>query len=348
MTVEGDLRRVIEQEVRRHVRFRARPERLTGGFWAAIYAFELEPDPADREGRFSGPLVLRVMPEAAVASKEVIVQSALADCGYTTPRVVMSGSDDALGGSFMIMLRAPGRSPMSGLKIGPSPLGLMRSLRRIPVLLGEVAANLHSIDPNIVDAALGASAIELPVIGIGDGSYKRNIRSASDTSAEGFTELLGWFEQHAPTTPVRVVCHGDLHPLNLLVEQDGSVTVLDWTNANICPPELDVGFTSAFLRCAPIAVPNIVRPIVRRVTNRLATRFVDAYGQQPGARRLDPTGLRWFEALQYARCLAEVALGRTGASAIVGPTHPFETASRDMIRQLAALIGITVVLPART
>ena len=225
-------------------------------------------------------------------------------------------------------------------------------------MLATVAAQLHAIDPATVDAALRADDIHLGELG--DASYRRDIVEAtmatttstttpagSTSTTTGFAELLRWFDDHRPDATDRVVCHGDLHPLNLLVDGDGTINVIDWTNANVCPRELDVGFTTAFLRCAPISVPERARPVVRRVTNHLAKRFLRLYRAQPGARPLDPERLRWYEALQYARCLAEVAIGRTDPTAVVGPSHPFETASRGMTRELARLTGIAVVLPVR-
>lgn len=350
MSIDDHLLRVIESATGQAVAFRTPPTPLTGGFWAAIYQFELEPA-AGIDTSLQGALVLRVMPEASVAAKEIIVQTALGDAGYITPRVLLSGADDALGGAFMVMTKAPGASPMSGLTLGPSPIKLIRSLRNIPVLLGRAAARLHAIDPAPIERALADSGIRLAALG--DTSYQRDIADATATPAIGFTDLARWLTDHVPAAPSRVVCHGDLHPLNLLVDDEtdehaGLVTVLDWTNANICPPELDIGFTTALLRCAPISVPGPAKPILRMVTNHLAKRFLSVYRSAPGAPRLDPTRQRWYEALQYGRCLAQVAVGRTDPTTVVGAKHPFETAADDMTRALTAITGITITLPERT
>lgn len=347
MSIDEAVLGVMGAAAGRDVTFRTGPERISGGFWATIHGFELQPD--DRlDPRFAGPLVLRVMPETGPAAKETIVQTALGEAGYITPRVVLSGSDAALGGPFIVMTRAAGRSPMGGLSVGPSPVKLITSLRRIPVLLAEAAGRLHAIDPSPIDAALRAAGIELSPLG--DTSYRRDIEAAARTPARGFDDLVRWFDDHEPPVPRRVVCHGDLHPLNLLVDESGTVTVLDWTNANLCPPELDLGFTTAFLRCAPLSVPDPARPILRAVTNHLAKRFQRVYTRQPAAPTIDSARLRWYESLQYGRCLAEVALGRSASSdgGGIGVDHPFETSARDMIRELAAITGVTIVLPERT
>ena len=143
---------------------------------------------------------------------------------------------------------------------------------------------------------------------------------------------------------VDVICHGDLHPFNLLVDEHGEMIVLDWTGATIAAPEMDVGFTAALLRCAPIAVPRMIAPVIARVTNRLAETFV---GACRSTETLDDSALDWWEALQCARCLSEVAGARVGSAVTVAEAHPFETAAPMMLRRLRQLTGVEVTLPPR-
>jgi aminoglycoside phosphotransferase (APT) family kinase protein len=138
-----------------------------------------------------------------------------------------------------------------------------------------------------------------------------------------------------------VVCHGDIHPFNMLMTADDSFSVLDWTNASLCRRELDVGFTAALLQCAPIEVPSIARKPLGTLTGALARRFVDTY------RRMAPINLdvvEWFEVLQYGRCLASVATTATD-DAIIGASHPFRISAPGMIRQLRIITGVQIVLP---
>ena len=39
-----------------------------------------------------------------------------------------------------------------------------------------------------------------------------------------------------PVDGATVICHGDLHPFNLLVDERGAVIVIDWTAAACAPP----------------------------------------------------------------------------------------------------------------
>ncbi len=333
------LQGLLSDHFRLPVTLVGEPTRITGGFWASIYGFSIASSTGRLPPDWTGPLVLRVMPDRSRATRESIVQRAVAAGGFPTPAVLLDGYDDSLGGAFMVMPFAEGKSPLSGL--GPGSLfRARRLLRRLPVQLAEVAVRLHRVDPAPVAAALASGGFSPS----GDGVEPRlaMIRTASETQGRGFDRLVDWFSDHRPDQPRLVVCHGDIHPFNLLVERGGRLTVLDWTNGDLMPREYDIGFSAGLLRCAPFSVPKVARPVLDRVTSRLADRFVSAYEQ---SFPVDATMLAFFEALQYARCLAEVATARSGLTDIVDVRHPFESAAVAMTRRLAALTGITVILP---
>ena len=138
-----------------------------------------------------------------------------------------------------------------------------------------------------------------------------------------------------------VVCHGDIHPFNMLVTADDSYNVLDWTNGSLCRREYDVGCTAALLQCAPISVPRVVERPLRAVLTSLAHRFVATY------RSIAPINLdvvEWFEVLQYARCLAAVVMAPAD-DPIIGAKHPFRLAALAMIRQVQIITDVTISLP---
>ncbi|HEX2784038.1 MAG TPA: phosphotransferase [Ilumatobacteraceae bacterium] len=317
----------------------AEPARVTGGFWASIHKFSIASSTGELPAGWTGPLVLRVMPDRSRAKRESIVQRAVAASGFPAPAVLLDGYDESLGGAYMVMPFAAGKSPLSGLGPG-SFLRVPRLLRRLPVQLAEVAVSLHRVDPAGVASALTEGGF--PASGDGVEPRLAAIRAAAGTRSRGFDRLLDWFADHRPDQPTLVVSHGDIHPFNLLVDSDGRVTVLDWTNGDLMPREYDVGFTAGLLRCAPFSVPKLARPVFDRLTSRLADRFVSAYER---SFPVDAAMLAFFEALQYARCLAEVATARSGLTNIVDDKHPFELSAAAMARRLAALTGITVILP---
>ena len=84
--IDEELLRVLSAHTGRDEVFPHAPVRMTGGFWAAIYGFELDQPPPD----LGGPLVLRVMPNRDTAVRETIVQRMVAEQGYPTPRGAFS------------------------------------------------------------------------------------------------------------------------------------------------------------------------------------------------------------------------------------------------------------------
>ena len=332
--IDEALLRILSAHAGAQQAFAQPPTSMTGGYWAAIYSFELDDPPAD----LNGPLVLRVMPNPKAAVVETIVQRTVADQGYPTPRVVVDGSDEALGGAFMVMQRVEGVALLAGLSIG-GLWSLPKTLRRVASQLSVASVQLHDLDPQPVVDALDAAGVDITSLGVA--GRINEIQAAAETSLAGFDELLSWLDRSRPWLTPAVVCHGDIHPFNMLMTADGSFNVLDWTNANLCRREFDVGFTAALLQCAPIHVPSIARKPLGAVTGALARRFIDTY------RRMSPINLdvvEWFEVLQYGRCLAAVATTSTD-DAIVGASHPFRVSAPAMIRQLRIITGVQIALP---
>ena len=338
LTIDAALLDELARFCGETVSFRTPPVRISGGFWAEIYGFELQDPPV----RLAGQLVLRVMPDASAGRREIIVQAWLADQGYPVAAVLLAGTADGLGAAFMVMPRVAGRSPLANLRLASAVLGLRRTLRSLPLLLADAASRLHALDPTSLRAAFDHA--EIDAANGGAASFLATVERAAVSESSGFDDLSRWFKANRAASNVEVVCHGDLHPFNLLVDQYGAMTVLDWTGATIAPPEMDIGLTAALLRCAPIAVPKLIAPIVARITNHLANTFVEASRR---SHSLDDSAIAWWEALQCARALGEVAHGRLTPGSAIGEGHPFETAAPMMSRRLRALTGVDVTLPRR-
>jgi aminoglycoside phosphotransferase (APT) family kinase protein len=308
---------------------------MTGGFWAAIYTFELDHPPAD----LAGPLVLRVMPTRDAGVREAIVQRTVAEQKYSTPRVVLDGVDEALGGAFMVMERVHGVGVLGNIGLGRMVLQFPKIARHLAAQLSRASVQLHELDPHPLIERLARANVNVAALGVE--SRLAQIDSAAQAGCAGFANLAEWLRSARPVMTPMVVCHGDIHPFNMLETADDSFSLLDWTNACLCRREFDVGCTAALLNCAPIGVPAIGRAPLRAMTNSLAQRFITAYRRQVPI-NLDT--VEWFETLQYGRCLAEVAIAPIKNDGIVGPRHPFRVSAPAMIRQLREITDVKVEL----
>ena len=106
-----------------------------------------------------------------------------------------------------------------------------------------------------------------------------------------------------------MVCHGDLHPFNLLADIDGGVTVLDWTAAAVAPPAYDVAATWLLLRYPPLEAPAALRPVIG------AGAACSPAGSCAGTTLENPTAdlthLDWYTALHAIRVLIDLAIVAT-------------------------------------
>jgi len=191
-------------------------------------------------------LVLRVMPDPALAAKETLFQREIARQGFPVPAVRLSGGADAgLGGAFMLMDRAPGAPALAGLG-GIAALRRLPALaRRLPATLGHVTAALHALDPAPLRSALAGAGVTAPTDAL---AFLAALTESADRL--GRADLRAgalWLARHPPSPTRRVIAHGDLHPFNLLV--DGKRwRLLDWTSALIADPAYDLAFTTLMLR----------------------------------------------------------------------------------------------------
>jgi aminoglycoside phosphotransferase (APT) family kinase protein len=314
--------------------FAAPPEPLTGGFWAELLAFRLTGAPAG----FDGDLVARVMPDPAVARKETLVQAEVARRGFPTPQVRAAGRPgDGLGRAFMVMDRAPGTPLLDGLSGASVFTRLPRLAATIPETLAVTMSDLHRLDPGPLRSQLAAGLAVAPTVA----DLLEHLRASSKTCGrQDLAGAAGWLAAHPPRAAPEVICHGDLHPFNLLAGPGGAVTVLDWSAALLGPRAYDVAFTSVILTDPPVQVPALLRPVAGAAGRMLARRFAHRYRHHSGA-AIDPGSLRWHQALVRLRALVEVAGWGTSERAQRNG-HPWLVSGPAFAARLFRLTGVRV------
>jgi len=314
--------------------YERRPEPMRGGFWADICSFSL----ANPPDGWPAELVLRLMPHPEVGRKEAIVQSAVAAAGFPTPFVRASGGPDrGLGRAFMVMDRAAGEPALSGLDGGLTPAAVRRLLRQLPDLLAGTMARLHALDPGLVRGEL-AQVRDVPVTVAGQ--VEMLARAAAQAGRPDLVRAARWLAGHPPEPAPDVICHGDLHPFNLLADGD-RVTVLDWSTALLAPRALDLAFSALLLSEPPLRVPGWQRPAVRAAGRLLARRFIGSYQRRAGAGAA-PGELRWHQGVACLRALTEAAEWVHEGTADTRAGHPWLVMGPALAGRLGALTGAPV------
>jgi aminoglycoside phosphotransferase (APT) family kinase protein len=302
------------------------PVALTGGFDTEIHAVRLRGAPAG----WTGPLVLRVLRihhDPARALREQAVQNALADQGYPAPRVLHACLDPApLGAAFVIMERVPGVSLIS------RPLGMDR-------LLLDAQLRLHALDPSPLTRALGDA--------IGFDRYLASLEQRIEGGGlAGLAAPMRWLREHRPAAPSLVVCHGDLHPQNVLVEGGRVSGVLDWPNTLVADPAFDVASTRNILRLVPAGLASLPPPLrwlVRLGQPILAARYLAGYRRQ---RPITAARLAYHEVAAAMRALVRAGETRTRPEGGTPPSPLDRSAyAPRLLAHVRRMTGLPASLP---
>lgn len=341
MTVRAPVRDGLLEALGRSVgagtvEYAAEPLPLTGGFWAELCSFRLEQSPPG----WPSELVARVMPDAATAAKETAFQAGVAEQGYRTPAVLAAGgADDGIdGNAWLVMPLAAGRPLLSGLDGVGALIRLPSLARRLPVALAQVMASLHRLDPAPIRERLTPGGGPVP----GIGPMLEHLR-ASSTALDrlDLVAAIDRLQEDRPSPGTEVVCHGDLHPFNVLVDDGGATTVLDWSAALLAPADYDVAFTSLVLAQPPLVAPTPLRPVVRAAGAALSRRFLRQYERASG-RAVDRRSLDWHHGLICVRALVEVAGWSASGTLADRRGHPWVIAADAFVDRLHALTGVRV------
>jgi aminoglycoside phosphotransferase (APT) family kinase protein len=313
--------------------YRQTPLELRGGFWAELVWFSL----ADAPTGWDGELVARLMPDPAVARKETVVQTAVATSGVRTPTVRASGGPESgLGRAYMIMDRAPGAPMLDGLGGLRMLTAAPRLARQIPEVLASSMAELHAVDPASVREELASvTGVARTVAELVD-----DLRVGSKQRGRiDLASVADWLLAHPPAKRDDVICHGDFHPFNLLVDSAGRVTVLDWSTSLIGPAAYDVAFTSLMVGEPPAQGPAAVQRAVHAAGRWLAARFVRDYEQRTGL-TIDPAELEWYQAVVCLRALLEVAGWVDDGTVDAHQGHPWLMGAPSYARRLTTLTTV--------
>jgi aminoglycoside phosphotransferase (APT) family kinase protein len=277
------------------------------------------------------------MPDPGMACKETIVQAAVAAAGFPTPVIRASGRDSGLGHAFMVMDRAAGTHLLSGLSGAGAIASAVTAAREMPGLLAATMARLHSLDPAPVRDQLG-SACDVPVT---LPAMLAVLQDHARACGRGDLAAAAQWLIDSPLPPApEVICHGDLHPFNLLVD-GAAICLLDWTAALLAPRVYDVAFTSLVLAEPPLGVPGALRPAVRWLGAGLARRFVAHYERDAGV-RVEPRELRWHQGVGCLRAMVEAAGWAQQGLAQARAGHPWLVCGPAFARRLTALTGSRV------
>ena len=278
MSTESTLDEVVLLEFIREevnspgVEYLQPPQPITGGYASKIYHIQLRNTPETLPGN----LVLRLLPGHFSASGIIqtkILQNYLASNGYPTPRVHITCTEKSvLGGAFCLMDFVEGNTMLK--QVSDST----------PRQLAEIHANLHQIDPEPLVKELESEGFAIGT----DTWFSSRRRFVEEKGREWMREPLQWLIDNYPKGHRISLCHGDLHLVNILVNDDRVTGVLDW-GLRYENPAYDVA-TAAITgwTLGPMVIPDLD-------WNGFVQCFIDEYRT---LMPLDPYIFEYFKAMK--------------------------------------------------
>jgi aminoglycoside phosphotransferase (APT) family kinase protein len=161
--------------------------------------------------------------------------------------------------------------------------------------MAELHARLHQLPPHNFPNGKGTL-------------FPRTLEELTDiVHTHGFRELAGgldWLIANEPAPPaVLSILHLDFHPYNLIQENEGSLNVIDWTEAGLGDFHADVAETLMILSCMPAGRTTLFdRLAVGPGRLMLRRKYFRAYRHE---RPIDDEKLRYYCARAAFRRLCQ-------------------------------------------
>jgi aminoglycoside phosphotransferase (APT) family kinase protein len=271
-------------------------EDITTGWEAEIHCYTAEYD--GEAGRVREERVIRLYlgdPEGRKATEEFRVLKALSDVSFPVPRVYSLETDvSILGGPFIIMERVRGRilSDAYHDSTEEEAASLMAEFSSIWV-------RLHRLDSRKLFPDLPGGDTQDYI----DRLLATGEAMLIDSGIWWFRPILGWLEEKRSgiETVGLSLIHQDYHTRNVLQREDGSLVVLDWTQAELADYRADLAWTMLLMSTYDL-------PSFREI-------FLEAYEKAAGANVQD---IEYFEVLAATRRLFTLAISLSAGADSLG------------------------------
>jgi aminoglycoside phosphotransferase (APT) family kinase protein len=217
------------------------PLKIKSGWESDLVSFETEHGPA--EARQRDAFVARLYQNEQLrgrADNESRYLQRLHDSGYPVPRVfVLNGISDAFQKPCVVMERVSGQAMGEAFSKADEP-----KQRRLVSLFSEMLARLHQLSTsNGADPAFETGTVEPSSF------VDRALHRASDALAPAQTQcflpVVDWLRSHPEVAFCQrpTFVHGDFHPNNVLLRENGDAIVIDWAEVEVSDPRFDLAWT---------------------------------------------------------------------------------------------------------
>jgi aminoglycoside phosphotransferase (APT) family kinase protein len=244
--------------------------------------------------------------------------------------VLLAEPDPApLGAPFLIMQRLPGETMWSAAAKAKSAATYFA----IPRRLAEIHARLHGVSGELLRDSALTFGVDLATIGV-DARVEDVGRRIDRAGLGGLSEGARWLTRNRPApAQAEVICHGDFHPHNIMVEGGKLSGVIDWADVTLAEPTHDIAGLRVIALYADQGVPRWARPPTDLARRLMVARYMSVYR---AAAPLDTRNLPYYEAI---RILSALAFTGEDRPQVGNPWNAPQTKAR-LIRQFERVSGV--------
>jgi len=304
-----------------HVEYVEPPRQLSDGTDTFVYGLRLA---GDQQSPWTAHLVLRIFrstEDAARAEREAAVQRFAREQGYRTPALLSVESAGAnLGLPFMVMERAPGTNLLESFRSHPA-----RMFRLIRIM-AEAHAALHRVPVEDCPIAADTPLVQRRLEALDGWMSRFDLPEAKDAYT--------WLQKHSSvvTSEEQRLCHNDFHPLNIVVDEAGGWSVIDWSRAEIGDRLHDVARTHVVMSLAQGGGRSAGERVLLRLSRFVASRYLKSYAHLLpfDRRRL----LYWRALLTFQSWVETAPMMSEGAAAIGARSEAATGYPRDIVEKI--------------
>jgi aminoglycoside phosphotransferase (APT) family kinase protein len=214
---------------------------ISAGWESDMYSFTIESGPPGE--RRCDELILRIYPGEdayAKSAREHRGMSLLHSAGYPVPQVLVLERDNSpFGRPFLIMER------ISGQQMWPVWFGSPEEKQKeLLTLFCQLFVRLHTVDwrPFVQDVTPYDAGDPYALL---DRELGRMRPYQERFPIPGFVPVAEWLVEQRDLVPCEQpsVIHWDYHPGNILLCDDGSAVVVDWTQVDVSDSRFDLAWT---------------------------------------------------------------------------------------------------------
>ena len=238
------------------------------------------------EKRISNKYVIRMYPDSCETygvKNEYTIMNRLFKEGFPVPRVILYEEDESiLGGPFLIMEYI--ESKMFQTKVIDANLDQQEYWMK---RFAELLVKLHQIDWRKIITDKAAKKTDDPFFSI-DAYLPEYI---TDWEKQGFTlykSTIDWLKKQRENYPARRIGfnHRDFHSANVIVAEDDSLFLVDWSWSNVADIRLDIA--------------NAISTFIMLKQGKLGNLFLEYYEEISG----EPIGeITFYEVLTSLQLL---------------------------------------------